>query len=123
MQASRDRRHHDVCAQVVVVGNIDAKREAGNLGVVPVDGEGDRRVAEHAEIEGVMGVLPDVVTAHDEVLAKSLLQASMEFILEPGLDHGVAALTGKQWIQDRVAATLTGNDEVFVEWRLQCPRI
>src|SRR6201999_4558249 len=43
-EASRDRRHHDVCAEVVVVGNIDPMREAGNLGVVPVDMEGDRRV-------------------------------------------------------------------------------
>ena len=69
------------------VGHVGAQREAGDLGVVPVDREGDRRVAEHAEVEGVVRVLPDVVAADDEVLAEGLLQAGVELVAEAGLER------------------------------------
>ena len=68
-----------------IVGHIRAQSEAGNLGVVPVDGERDGRVAEHAEVEGVVGVLPDVLAADDEVFAEGLLEAGMKLVAEAGL--------------------------------------
>src|ERR1700733_12694238 len=67
-EAGGDRGHHDIGAEVVIIGNVDAESEAGNLRVVPVDGESDRGVAEHAEVEGVVRVLPDVAAAEDQVL-------------------------------------------------------
>ena len=68
--------------EVVEVGHVHVQGIAGNLGVVPVDGEGDGSVAEHAEVECVVGVLPDVFAAEDEVFAEGLLEAGMEFVAD-----------------------------------------
>ncbi len=86
-EAGSHRGHDDVGAEVVVTRNLDVQCVAGNLGVVPVDGEGDGRVAEDAEVEGVVGVLPDVLAAEDHVLAEGLLQAGVELVAIAG-GHG-----------------------------------
>ena len=52
---------------------------------MPIDRERNRRIAEHAEVECVVGVLPDVVAADDEILAKGLLQPGMKLVLESWL--------------------------------------
>ena len=84
-EARCHRRHDHERADVVVVGDIRAQGEAGDLGVVPVDGKGDRRIAEHAEVEGIVGVFPDVVAAKHKILARCLLEAGMKLVAETGL--------------------------------------
>ena len=84
-EARRDGGHDDEAREIVEVGDIGAEREAGDFGVMPVDGKGDGRVAEHAEVEGVVRVLPDVLAADDEVLAEGLLEAGVELIAKAGL--------------------------------------
>jgi len=79
------RGHNDEGGEIVEVGDIGTKGEAGDLGVMPVDGERDGRVAKDAEVEGVVGVLPDVVSAEDQVLAEGLLEASMKLVAVAGL--------------------------------------
>ena len=49
---------------------------------MPVDWEEDRRVPKDAEVERIVGVLPNVVTADNEVLPKCLLQSRVEFVAE-----------------------------------------
>ena len=100
------------------------QRIAGNLGVMPVDGEGDGRVAQHAEVEGVVGVLPDVLAADHDMLAEGLLQAGMELVAEAGLQRsGNAWGAGEQRRQHRIRAAVAGEHQVLVEWRLQSARI
>src|SRR6202161_601953 len=82
--AGCDARHHDEGAEAVPVGHTGAQQESGNFGVVPVDGKRDRRVAEHAEVVGVVRVLPDVLAVDDEMLAERLLQAGVKFVAETG---------------------------------------
>jgi len=48
---------------------------------------GDGRVAQDAEIEGVVGVLPDVLATENDILADGLLESSVELIAETG-SHG-----------------------------------
>ena len=67
------------------VGHIRAQVKARDLGVMPVDREGDGGVAQDGEIKGIVGVLPNVVAGEDEVLADSLLQTRMELIAEARL--------------------------------------
>ena len=61
-------------------GHADAAGVSGNLGVVPLDRKGDRSGAEHAEVVGVVGVLPDVFAGEDDILSEGLLKAGVEFI-------------------------------------------
>ena len=85
-ESSRNRGHDDERRKVVEVGNVRTKDESRNLGIVPVDGEEDRRVAQNAEVEGIMCVLPDVVAANHEVLAERLLQARVKLVAESWLE-------------------------------------
>ena len=58
--------------------------KARNLRVAPIDGEKDGRVAQYAEVEAVVGVLPDVVAAQNKVPAYALLEAGVELVAESG---------------------------------------
>src|SRR5271155_1063337 len=84
-EARRNRRHDHEGTQVVEVRDIRAEREARDLGVMPVNGKGDGRIAQDTEVEGVVGVLPNVVSTEYEVLPRRLLEARMELIAEPRL--------------------------------------
>src|ERR1700679_3978610 len=115
-EASSNRRHNDEGREVVIVGDIHAKREAGNLRVVPVDGEGNRSIAEYAEVKGVVGVLPDVVATEDEIFAEGLLETSVKLVAIAGLESSrYARAAEKQWSKDFVGASLTGQNEVLIE--------
>ena len=67
------------------LGDLDVQSVAGNLRVVPVDREGDRGVAEHAEVESIVCVLPDVLAADDGIPAEGLLEARVELVAESRL--------------------------------------
>ena len=64
------------------VRHAGADRIAGNLRIVPLDRESDRRVAQHAEVVRPVGVLPDVLAVDHQVFSESLLQAGVEFIAD-----------------------------------------
>jgi hypothetical protein len=55
-ESGGDRGGYKVCAEIVDRRNLHVHRITRDFRVVPVDGEGDRRVAQHAEIEGVVRV-------------------------------------------------------------------
>ncbi len=69
-------------------GHVNMQGEAGNLRVMPVDGEGDGRIAQHGKVEGIVGVLPDVLAADDDVASHGLLQAGVEFVAIAGRQGG-----------------------------------
>ncbi len=93
--------------------------EAGDLRVVPVDGEEDGGVAEDGEVERAVGVLPDVVAADDEVLAEALLESGMKLVPESRRDDVRSSLAVEQRRQNVIRAALTGQHEILVERRLQ----
>ena len=78
-------RHHAIAADAVKFRNFDVQSVAGDFRVMPIDRKGDGRVAEHAEVEGVVRVLPDVFAADYDALAESLLEAGMKLIAEARL--------------------------------------
>ena len=101
------RRGYEVGAEAANHGNLRAEGIAGNLGVMPVDGEGDRRVAQDAEVEGVVGVLPDVLAADHGMLSEALLQAGVELVAETGLKRSRNARRAEeQRRQHRIRASL-----------------
>ena len=112
-----DRRHHDEGGEAFDFGEVGAGCEAGNLGVVPLDREGDGGGAEDGEVVGVVGVLPDIVAADDEVLADGLLDSGVDFVAEAGVEGGgVAGAEGlEDGLDDTVGAACAGEDEIFVE--------
>jgi len=73
---------------------------------MPVDGERNRRVAQDAEVEGIVGVLPDVLAAHHGMLSEALLQAGVELVAETGLKGSLTSLAGKERRKHRVGAAL-----------------
>jgi hypothetical protein len=100
------RTHHNVAGDVVEVGHVCAEREARNFGIMPVDGEGDGGVAEDGEVEGVVGVFPDIVAAQDDSLAQVLLESRVKLVAEAGLEGaGDAGGAGEERAEDLVAAT------------------
>ena len=62
------------------IRHAHAARVSRNLGAVPFDREGDRRCAQHAEVVGVVRVLPDVLAGEDKILSEGLLDPGVEFI-------------------------------------------
>ena len=78
------------------------------------------RVAEHAEVEGLVRVLPDVFSIHHQILAKSLLKAGMKFIAVAGTQrrgrHAGAARDQRLERGDhRVVASQARQHQVLVE--------
>src|SRR5579871_4346242 len=86
---------------------------------MPVDWEEDRCIAEDAEIERIVRVLPNVVTADHNILAERLLQSSMELIPEAGLKRSLASLAAQQGRQHHIRASLAREHQVFVKWRFK----
>src|SRR5579864_1003716 len=84
---------------------------------MPFDGEGNRRVAQDAEIVGIVGVLPDVFSVEHEVSSKSLLQAGMKLIAESGPEGRRDARHKRR--DYRGVATIVREDEVFIEWSFE----
>ena len=114
--------------KTVVVRNADAHRIAGDLGLAPLDGESDRRVAQYAEVEGrPVRILPDVLAIHHHILSEGLLETGVELIARAGLQgrrQARIALSNRHDRIDRgVAAPGARQNQVFVEWRFHGPGI
>ena len=116
-EAGGDRGEDNLCGEVVDGGYVEATVEAGNLGVVPADGEGDGRGAEDGEVVGVVGVLPDIVGGEDGEAGEGLLEAGVEVVAEAGAVGSWGA--GDERGDDGGVATFAGKDQVLVEGRLQ----
>ena len=124
IKAGGYRRGNHVGADAMDLRNIHAQGVAGNLRVVPVDGKGDGSVSQHAEVECVVGILPDVLAAEDDPLAEGLLESGVEFVLEARLKRSrYAGRAGKQRGQHRIRASAARQHQVLIEGRLQCARI
>ena len=67
-------------AEAAVLDEVDARREAVDLRVIPRDREEDRRVEQHAEVVGVGRVLVEVADIGDEPAAERLLDADFDLI-------------------------------------------
>ena len=79
---------------------------------MPIDRKEDWRVAKDAEIEGVVGVLPNVIAADHEVLAEGLLQAGMELIAEAGLQcSGYPRCASQQRRENLISTSRTGENQ------------
>src|SRR5580700_2865854 len=90
-ESRRHARHHHESAESMIVRHASPKGKARDLRVVPLYRERDRSIAQDAEIEAVMGVLPDVISVDDEVLAERLLKSSVKFIAPSGMQRDVQA--------------------------------
>ena len=94
---------------------------------MPFHGKSDRRVAEDAEVISVVRVFPDVFGIDNQVFAESLLQPGVEFIapgrLQRRSDARVALDAHHNRIDDCIAASCAGKDQVLVERRFHDARI
>jgi hypothetical protein len=88
-EASGHRGHHDKRRDVMKVRHIGAQREARDLCIVPIDGKSDGSIAQNAEVECIMRVLPDVFAAEDHILSESLLQSGVEFVAKAWLHRSL----------------------------------
>ena len=116
-EAGGDRGEDDLCGEVVDGGDVEAAVEAGDLGVVPSDGEEDGGGPEDGEVVTGVSVHPDVVGGEDGEAGEGLLESGVEVVAEAGAVGRVGA--GDKGGDDRVVASFTGEDEVLVEGRLQ----
>ena len=62
------------------IRHADAAGVAGNLRVVPFHREGDRSIAQHAEVIAVVRVLPDVLAGENQIFSEGLLEAGVKFV-------------------------------------------
>ena len=67
-EARRHAGHHHKRRQPVEVRHGGADGISGNFRARPLDRISDRRIAEHAEVEGLVRVLPDVFSIHHQIL-------------------------------------------------------
>ena len=107
------------------VGHAYASREPGNLGVVPLNGKRDRSAAQHAEVVGVVRVLPDVFAGEDHILSKRLLQAGVKLVAPARSEWSGHAWrhAAQQRSQDERIASRAGQHQVFVERSFEHPGI
>ena len=91
---------------------------------MPVDRKGDGRVAQHAEVESIVRVLPDVFAAHNSALAEGLLESGMELVAETGLQRSrYSRSANQQRSKHGVRASFARKNQVLIERRLQRARI
>ena len=107
------------------VGHADASGKAWNLGVVPLDRKGDGGASQHAEVVGVVSVLPDIFAGEDYVLAEGLLQAGVELVAPTRAEWRDLACRGtaKQRRQDQGITSVVSQHQVLVEGSLQNTRV
>src|SRR6516225_7367563 len=110
-------RHYGQRGEAVIIRHADAQSPAGDLRVMPLDGEENRRVTQVAEVISVLRVLPGVLTIDHEVFAEGLLQASVVFVADSGVE--ISRNTRHQRRDDRIKTSRAGKHKVLVERSLQ----
>src|SRR5580658_9753455 len=102
------------------VGHIRAQRKARDLRIVPVDRKGDGRVTQNTEVKSVVRIFPDVIPAEHKVLAKSLLEAGMEFVAETRLQGSRhPRRTDEEGSKHSIRTSGTRQHQVLVERSFQ----
>src|SRR6266700_1090112 len=106
------------------IRHAHATGKARDFGPVPRDREEYRRVAEYAEIVGIVSVFPDVLAGKHQIPANCLLQANVKLISPSrGERRRVCRRATQQRFQNRAAAANTRDDQILVEGRLQYARV
>jgi len=91
---------------------------------MPVDGECDRGIAQDAEVEAVVSVLPDVLTANHNILSKGLLNPAWNSLRKPGcMVPETPGLQESSGLRTASEQPLLDRTRFFVEWSLQGPGI
>src|SRR5271154_674230 len=128
-EASGDAGHNDQRGEAVEIRDIRTNGIARDFRIVPLDGEGDRRGAQDAEVVGVVRVLPDVLAVDDQIFSEGLLQAGVKLVAKArskrsGCAGGATLALGcEQSADDWVQAPDAGKHQVLVERRFQGSRI
>src|SRR5437899_12927386 len=92
------------------VRHAHAAGETRDLGVVPLDREGDRGGSENAEIVSVVRVLPDVFSGENQVSSCRLLNSGVELISPTGTQRTQSGgATPQQRSQHRVTTSDAGQ--------------
>src|SRR5208282_2223657 len=73
------------------IRHAHAARISGNFRVVPLNGESDRRVAEHTEIVAVVRVLRDPLAGKTRYRPKACSKPAWNSLRNPGLNGFVAS--------------------------------
>src|SRR5579862_2739134 len=102
------------------VWHTHPSRISWNLRARPFDRESDRSRAEDAEVVGIMGVLPDVFAGEHHITPERLFNAGVELVAPAGRKRGDVRRGAEQKrIQDGIAASLVGKDQVLIEGCLE----
>jgi hypothetical protein len=72
-------RHNHIRRKAVVIRNCGANGVTGNFRTGPFDRIGNWSVAEHAEVERFMRILPDVLAIDDQIFSEGLLHFAPQF--------------------------------------------
>src|SRR5580700_6964919 len=110
------------CSKSVEIRYACANCISGNLRAAPLDREGDGSAAHHSEIEGVVGVSPEVLGVHSKISPECLLQAGVEFVSPARMDRPQVTIDSRRRDQScdkRDAASGARNDHILVKWALQ----
>src|SRR5579883_1633217 len=103
---------------------IDCTDTSGNsvhLRIVPRDRKRYRRVEEHAEVERIVGVFPEVIAIENDPALDSLLEAGVEFV--PIARPQGPRLRAEHVFRKTSAARSAGKDQVLVVWGLKRSRV
>src|SRR5260370_683980 len=76
---------HRIGRYTVCLRDSHLDAEAVNLGLLPLDREGERCVQHDVEVVVAIGVLPEVLAVHDQGLAEALLEAGVVLAASCGL--------------------------------------
>src|SRR5271155_1942120 len=79
-EARRNTGHHDISGKAVEIWDARTDGVAGDFRTIPFYGIGDRGAAQHAKIERLVGVLPNVLAIDDQVFSEGLLKTGVELI-------------------------------------------
>ena len=79
--------------------------------------------AQHAEVVGVVRVLPDVLAGKDKILPERLLKSRVELIAPAWTERRYAGGGREKRIQNRIGTSYAGKHQVLIEGRFQRARI
>src|SRR5260221_2542701 len=105
------------------IGQAHTHGRPVNFRIFPRNGEKYRRVAERGAVVSITPVLPQVIGIHHRVFSKCLLKAGIELVALAGANRRLQALAANDVRDHRIRRSNTGQDQVFVERRLQHARI
>src|SRR5262249_13019626 len=76
-------RHYDESSKSMEIWHARANRVARNFGIVPDDRKCNGSIAQHAEVERIARVLPEIFAVNHKIFSKSLFETRVEFVAKP----------------------------------------